>query len=145
MIISEVLTVKGGEIFDISPDQPVSKAVGLMVEHDIGSLVVRGDDGRMVGLLTERDVIRTLYKRGCDLVNLKVSDLMITEPIIGHTDDTIDYVRGVMTDHRISHLPVLEGESLLGIISFYDVAKACLKEASFENRLLKRYIKHWPE
>jgi len=145
MIIREILTLKGpGEIYSISPEQSVAEAVRLMVQHDIGSLVVRGKD-RMVGLVTERDVLRALNEKGGDLSRLKVSELMTTEPIIGNPEDTVDYLRGVMTEQRISHLPVVEGESLLGIISFHDVAKACLKEASFENRLLKRYIKNWPE
>ena len=145
MIIREILTLKpAGEIYSISPEQPVAEAVRLMVQHDIGSLVVRGKD-RMVGLVTERDVLRGLNERGDGAPRLAVSELMITEPIIGNPEDTVDYVRGVMTEQRISHLPVVEGDALLGIISFHDVAKACLKEASFENRLLKRYIKNWPE
>lgn len=144
MIIREILTIKGGDIFAIRPDQLVSEAVQLMVVHDVGSLIVR-QDGTMVGLLTERDVLRGLNARGCELIAVKVSDMMATEPIIGSPDDTVDYVRGVMTENRISHLPVMEGETLLGVISFHDVARACLNAADFENRLLKRYIKHWPE
>lgn len=145
MIIREILTLKGaGEICSISPEQPVAEAVRLMVEHDVGSLVVKGKD-RMVGLITERDVLRAVNEKGGDMSSLKVSELMTTEPIIGCPEDTVDYLRGVMTEHRISHLPVVEGDALLGVISFHDVAKACLKEASFENRLLKRYIKNWPE
>lgn len=144
MIVRDILTVKGGEIYSISPSQPLSDAVKLMVEHDIGSLVVK-DGATMVGLVTERDVLRELVRHGCDVTGLNVSGAMITEPIIGGMDDSVDYVRGVMTEHRISHMPVVESDNLLGIISFHDVAKACLREANFENLLLKRYIKHWPE
>jgi len=144
MIIREILTIKGGDIFAIEPDQLVSEAVEVMVKHDVGSLIVR-QDGIMVGLLTERDVLRGLNARGCELIAVKVSEMMVTEPIIGNPDDTVDYVRGVMTENRVSHLPVMDGETLLGVISFHDVARACLNAADFENRLLKRYIKHWPE
>ncbi len=144
MLIRDILTVKGAEIYGVAPDQPLSEAIRLMVEHAIGSVVVMGK-GSMVGLLTERDIVVAMDRRGCDLGGLKVSDIMVTEPIIGSPDDTVDYVRGVMTNNRITHLPVTEGDTLLGIISFHDVAKACLSEASFENLLLKRYIKHWPE
>lgn len=145
MIIRDILTVKkGGEIFGIAPDRPLTEAVNVMVQHDVGSLVVTGK-ADMVGLITERDVLRVLRERGCDISNVKISEVMTVEPIIGHPDDTVDYVRGVMTENRISHLPVMDGDRLLGIISFHDVAKACLSEASFENKLLKRYIKHWPE
>lgn len=144
MIVRDILTLKGGEIYSISPSQPLNDAVRLMVQHDIGSLVVKDDD-TMVGLITERDVLRELVRHGCDVTALNVSGLMITEPIIAGMDDSVDYVRGVMTEHRISHMPVVESDQLLGIISFHDVAKACLREANFENLLLKRYIKHWPE
>lgn len=144
MLIRDILTTKSGEIYGISPDQPVADAVSLMVQYDVGSLVVRAKDN-MVGLLTERDVLRALDKRGCALSNVNVSEIMITEPIIGSPEDTADYVRGVMTEHRVSHLPVMDGSKLMGIISFHDVAKACLKATAFENNLLKRYIRHWPE
>lgn len=145
MIIRDILTIKeGGEISAISPDHTVADAVALMVQHDIGSLVVR-QDGVMVGLLTERDILRGLNLHGGDFMSMTASSMMVTEPIIGNPGDTVDYVRGVMTENRVSHLPVMEGDNLLGIISFHDVARACLNAADFENRLLKRYIKHWPE
>lgn len=139
-----MLTVKSDEVCDIDPVQTVADAISQMVAHDVGSLVVR-QDGVMVGLLTERDVLRGISKLGSSFVAHKVSEMMVTEPIIGSPTDTVDYVRGVMTENRVSHLPVMEGDSLLGIISFHDVARACLNAADFENQLLKRYIKHWPE
>lgn len=144
MIIRDILTVKSDDICAISPMQTVADAISQMVAHDVGSLVVR-QDGVMVGLLTERDVLRGISKLGGTFVTHKVSDMMVTEPIIGSPTDTVDYVRGVMTENRVSHLPVMEGDNLLGIISFHDVARACLNAADFENQLLKRYIKHWPE
>lgn len=144
MIIRDILTIKGGEICSISPADNVADAVALMVKHDVGSLVVR-QENVMVGLLTERDVLRNLNQYGGDIISSPVSAMMVTEPIIGSPDDSVDYVRGVMTENRVSHLPVMEGDTLLGIISFHDVARACLNAADFENRLLKRYIKHWPE
>ncbi len=144
MLISEVLSLKGGEIFAIEPDAPVAAAVAKMVEHDVGSLVVK-EDAHMVGIVTERDVLRALHRVGCDLKHVRVRELMTREPIIGHPSDTVDYARGVMTEHRFSHLPVMDGNRLLGIISFHDVAKACLAATHFENRLLKRYIRNWPE
>lgn len=144
MIIRDVLTIKGGEIYHVAPEASLMEAARLMIKYDIGSLVIRTDTS-MVGLITERDLLRALTTHGCDIASVAVSEIMITEPIIGTPDDGLDYVRGVMTENRISHLPVMEGDTLLGIISFHDVAKACLNEANFENHLLKRYIKHWPE
>lgn len=146
MIIRDILALKGGEIYTISPDRPVAEAVNLIVKRGIGSLIVKCDNQEcMIGLITERDIVRALSQRDCTLANVKVSDVMVTEPIIGNPEDSVDYVRGVMTENHISHLPVLEGDDLCGIISFHDVAKAALNEADLENSLLKRYIKNWPE
>jgi CBS domain-containing protein len=144
MIIRDILASKPShEIFSISPESTVADAVKQMAERNIGSLVVmRG--GKMVGLITERDVVRATLKV-CDLCDVSVAEVMVAEPVVGGPDDSVDYVRGVMTETRISHLPVVSEGELIGIISFHDVARAALNEAAFENRLLKRYIKHWPE
>lgn len=144
MILRDILTIKGGEIISISPGQIVPEAVSLMTQHNIGSLVVM-EGGRMIGIVTERDVLRALHRLGCDISKAKVEDLMSRDLIVGNPEDTLDYVRGVMTENRIRHLPVVEGETLLGVITFHDVAKACLTENNFELQLLKKYIRHWPE
>jgi CBS domain-containing protein len=144
MQIREILTLKNGNIHSIAPGDTVESALGKLVGLGVGSLVVM-DEGGMVGLLTERDVVRGLVKYGCDLKDAQVSTLMVSEPVVANADDSVDYARDVMTKSHIGHLPILDGNKLLGIISFHDVARACLKEANFENSLLKRYIKHWPE
>ena len=144
MLIREILTVKADELITVPPDALIPDAINQMASRDIGSLIVM-DSGHMVGLITERDILRALAKQGCNLAEGKVSDIMMTEPVIGSPEDSVDYVRDVMTRSRVSHLPVLDEHHVVGIISFHDVARACLKEANFENLLLKRYIKHWPE
>ena len=145
MLIQEVLDIKGvGETFTVAPEAPVEEAVRRLMEHGIGSLVVmRGDD--LVGYLTERDILRGLHTRGGSLVGVMVEALMERQPLIASPDDSVDYARDVMTKNRVSHLIVHDGTRLVGVISFHDVARASLKEANFENALLKRYIKHWPE
>lgn len=144
MLIREILTLKSDTIYSIEPTDSVESAVAKLVSLGVGSLVVL-KNGEMVGLLTERDVMQGMVKRGCDLKDAQVSTLMVTEPVVADADDSVDYARDVMTKSHISHLPILEKDKLLGIISFHDVARASLKEANFENSLLKRYIKHWPE
>jgi CBS domain-containing protein len=145
MLIREVMSTKSGaDLYSVAPDDPIAEAVKRMVSHDIGSLVVMHAD-TLVGFITERDILRGMYARGCSLTEVKVSELMEKEPVVATPDDTVDYARDAMTKSRISHLIVLEGSKLAGVISFHDVAKAALKEANFENSLLKRYIKHWPE
>lgn len=146
MFIREILSFKGGEeVFSITPEDDVAVAVERMVANDVGSLVVKNPKGEMVGFLTERDIMKGMRRQGCSLKESKVADIMITEPVVATPDDSIDYARDAMTKARISHLPVLDGSKLVGVISFYDVAKACLRQANFENSLLKRYIRNWPE
>ena len=144
MLIREILTLKSDTIYSIEPTDSVESAVAKLVSLGVGSLVVL-KNGEMVGLLTERDVMQSMAKQGCDLKNVQVSTIMVTEPVVADADDSVDYARDVMTKSHISHLPIFEKDKLLGIISFHDVARASLKEAKFENSLLKRYIKHWPE
>jgi CBS domain-containing protein len=144
MQIREILTLKSDDIHPIAPTETVEAAGGKLVGLGVGSLVVM-QGGEMMGLLTERDVVKGLAQHGCNLKDTPVSRIMVTEPVVASADDSVDYARDVMTKSHIGHLPILDGNKLLGIISFHDVARACLKEANFENSLLKRYIKHWPE
>ena len=145
MIIRDILTMKGKTVIhSIGPEQTVPEAVSKMVELDVGSLVVL-EGGQLAGVVTPRDVLKAAHAHGCDLAKITVGQVMSRDPIVAGPDDTFDYVRGVMTENHISHLPVMEGDKLVGVISFYDVAKACVKAVHFENALLKRYIKNWPE
>jgi CBS domain-containing protein len=144
MIIRDILNLKGSAIYSISPNGRVTDAVGTMVAHDIGSLVVM-EGGAMVGMLTFREVLKALDAQRGDLGDLRVGSIMVADPICGAPDDTLDHLREVMTQNHVRYLPVKEGGALVGVISFHDVAKAAIKQASFENRLLKRYIKNWPE
>ena len=145
MIIREILTLKGGETYSTTPEKHVTEAIQQMVERNIGSLIVLDEARKMIGIITERDILRAAYKHACDLSKCTVKELMTTRLIVGGPEDTVDYVRGIMTENHVRHLPVVEEGNLLGLITFHDVAKACMNEASFENQLLKRYIKHWPE
>ncbi len=145
MLIREVLGVKSAaDIFGVEADATVAEAVAQMVEHGIGSLVVMKDD-TLVGFITERDIVRGMHRDSVCLTGYKVSDIMEKEPLVVTLEDSVDYARDVMTKSHTSHVVVLDGNKLAGVISFHDVARACLKEANFENALLKRYIKHWPE
>ena len=145
MVIREILALKGGATFSTAPEKPLAEAIQQMVERSIGSLIVLDDAGKMIGIITERDILRAVHKYSFDLSQHKVQDIMTTRLIIGGPEDTVDQVRGMMTENHIRHLPVLEGDTLLGVLTFHDVAKACLNEASFQNKLLKGYIKNWPE
>jgi CBS domain-containing protein len=144
MQIKDVLKLKGNTIYSIGPTANLPLAVELMVSHDIGSLVVM-KDGVMVGMLTFREILGAIHEHAGRLDTVVVGDVMVSDPVCGKPEDTIDEMRGVMTDRHVRYLPIKQDGKLLGVISFHDVAKAALKAASFENRLLKQYIKNWPD
>lgn len=144
MIIRDILKIKGGTIFSIGPQGNVSDAVGMMVKHDIGSLVVL-DGGRLAGMLTFREVLKALEASEGSLSGVKVRDVMLRDPPCGDPEDSLESLRELMNKGHIRYLPVRDADKLLGVISFHDVANAVIKETSFHNRLLKTYIKNWPE
>jgi CBS domain-containing protein len=144
MLIADLLHDKGGAVATTTPDETVREAVARMEDRGIGSLVVMGEE-KVVGIITERDVLRALASRGCDAVQAPVADLMSKELLVAGPEDTTDYAMAIMTEHHIRHLPVMDGDRLLGILSLGDTVNACRSEAEFENRMLKRYIKAWPE
>ena len=143
MLTSEILRIKGNALFTTSPDGLLEEAIGVMVDEDIGSLVVM-DHGRFVGMLTFREVLHTLRTRAADALTTRVRDVMVADsPRVG-PDLEIDELRRIMIEAHCRYVPVLDGATLVGVLSFHDVAKAVLEEQSFENRMLKGYIKNWP-
>ncbi len=144
MLVSEILRIKGNALFTTAPDGSVLDAVKVMAQHDIGSLVVM-DHGRMVGMLTFAEVLQSLSKREGQLGDLKVSDIQVTDPLTATTGLDVTELRRVMLERHARYVPVIDGPMLLGVVSFHDVAKAVYEEQSFENRMLKSYIKSWPD
>ena len=143
MLVSEILAIKGKVLFTIGPNRPIAEAVEIMNEQDVGSLVVFSR-GEMVGMLTFRQVLQAVQRGGADWQSLQVEGVMLREPRIASPDMEMDELRRLMVEHHQRYLPVMDGNTLLGVVSFHDVAKAVLEEQSFENRMLKNYIRNWP-
>jgi CBS domain-containing protein len=144
MIVRDILKMKGNALFSIGPEARLAHAVNIMVRNDIGSLVVL-KDGRMAGMLTFREVLERLDAGGGTLGESTVEQVMVRDPLAGAPDDSLDRARALMTTHHARYLPVMDGDTLMGVISYHDVAKAALNEAALENRLLKRYIENASE
>lgn len=144
MRVQEILKVKGGTLFTTTPQQPLAEAVAAMAEHDVGSLVVMGG-GRMVGMLSFREVIKAVHRHKADIANLTVGDVMLADPVTTSPEMEADDLRRLLIEKHMRYLPVMDGATLQGVVSFLDVAKAVLEEKSFENRMLKNYIRNWPE
>ncbi|MEE8191344.1 MAG: CBS domain-containing protein [Gemmatimonadales bacterium] len=140
MRITDILRVKGSEVVTIEPHRTVADAIETLNRHKIGGLVVTGADGRIAGIITERDILRVAAEQ-CDRIKETViGDVMTKDVIIGVPEDKLDYVMGIMTKNRIRHMPVIDGDQLVGIVSIGDVVNAHLEEREFENRLLRDYI-----
>ncbi len=143
MLVSEILAIKGKVLYTVAPGTALAEAASVMSEQDVGSLVVF-DHGRMVGMLTFREVLKALTSAGAGWGALTVSDVMLRNPRVAGPDMEMDELRRVMVDDHQRYLPVMDGTTLMGVVSFHDVAKAVLEERSFENKMLKNYIRNWP-
>lgn len=143
MQLREILRIKGNLLVTIAPDGMVSEGVGIMTEKDIGSLVVM-HQGSLVGMLTFREVLQALHNNKGSIQGLQVDAIMVKNPRTIAPDVEVDELRSVMLKHHIRYMPVTEGDTLIGVLSFHDVARAVLEEQAFENRMLKGYIKDSP-
>ena len=144
MVVSEILRIKGNTLFTATPERSVQDAVKVMAQHDIGSLVIM-DHGRMAGLLTFAEVLKALADRGGTLGDLSIAAICQRDPLIAAPSIDVMELRRMMLERHARYVPVLDGTTLQGVVSFHDVAKAVYEEQSFENRMLKSYIKDWPE
>ena len=144
MKVSDILRVKGNTLFTVSPDTSLSAAVHIMAENDIGSLVVMKYSD-LVGILTFRELIGTLAHNHGTLEQVQVGTVMEEAPLTCTPDTNLDEVRRMMLDRHARYLPVLDGKMLMGVISFYDVAKTVVEAQGFENKMLKAYIRDWPQ
>jgi CBS domain-containing protein len=137
--LRDILQSKGTEIHTICSTATLRDVVDLLVRHNCGSLLVV-DKGQLLGIITERDILRAVASIDRPLSQCQVADHMSVELIGGGPEDAIGDVMGLMTQHRVRHLPVLEDERLVGIVSIGDVVKAQHHELSMENHYLKNYI-----
>lgn len=143
MKVSEILKVKGNILFTVTPETSIADAVGTMAEKDIGSLVVM-EFGELVGMLTFREVLKTLQANNGTVGTSTVRKHMDDHPITVTPDTDLNEVRRIMLEKHARYVPVMDAKTLLGVMSFYDVAKAVLDAQGFENKMLKAYIREWP-
>lgn len=143
MKVIDILRVKGGTLYTVSPDESLSVALLAMADNDIGSLVVM-EHGELVGMLTFREVITAVVRNGGSVGALTVRTVMDDHPMSCTPETEIDELRRMMLGHHARYIPALNGSTLMGVISFYDVAKAIVDSQDFENRMLKAYIRDWP-
>ena len=143
MKVSDILRVKGNTLYTVTPDEPLARGIDAMAEKDIGSLVVM-EHGDLVGMLTFREVILCIVKNGGAVGTTVVRSAMDDHPLTCTSETDLDEVRRMMLDRHARYMPVMDRRMLMGVISFYDVAKAVVDSQNFENKMLKAYIRDWP-
>lgn len=139
MKIGDILRTKGREVATIAESQTVLAAARVLVERNIGSLVVM-DGQRPVGIFTERDVLRLTAREPGELNTTQVGGVMTRDVITANSDDTVAAVMDLMTENRIRHVPIMAGDELAGIVSIGDLVNACRVSAESENSQLRQYI-----
>jgi CBS domain-containing protein len=144
MKVSDILRVKGSSmLYTVTPDEPLARALDIMAEKDIGSLVVM-EHGDLVGMLTFREIIVCVVKNGGAVGTTIVRTAMDDAPLTCTSETELDEVRRMMLERHARYMPVMNQRMLMGVVSFYDVAKAVVDSQNFENKMLKAYIRDWP-
>ena len=140
MIVKNILAGKGGNVITINPTADVIAAAKLMAERGIGAVVALGADHRIVGILSERDIVQALAEHGLAVLSEPVSQIMTRAVKTCSEDDTIGDLMARMTVGRFRHLPVVQQERLIGIVSIGDVVKSRVEEIDQEAKALREYI-----
>jgi len=141
--VSEILRVKGDTLYTATPDMAVTQAIEIMSEQDIGSLVVM-ESGMLAGMLTFREIIRHLKTSDGAVGETTVRGIMDDAPVSVTPNTSADEVQRLMLEKHARYIPVMDGPTLMGVISFYDMAQAIVAAQKFENNMLKAYIRDWP-
>ena len=139
MKISDVLRNKGAGVLTVSPDMTVGELLAGLVTRNVGAMVVVDASGP-VGIVSERDVVRNLHHHGVELLDRSVADIMSTHIITCTPGDSVDSLSGVMTTNRVRHVPVIDGGTLIGIVSIGDVVKTRMEELESTQQRLEAYI-----
>lgn len=140
MKLSEVLLNKGSEVYLLKSDDTIARAATTLTEKKIGAVLVEDSKGAIVGILSERDIVGGMGPHGADLHDILISELMTTNLIRCTGQDTVLHAMAMMTDRRIRHLPVFDGDKLVGVISLGDLVKCRISEVQSEAEALRQYI-----
>jgi CBS domain-containing protein len=141
MNVQAILSNKGDQVLTIEPNVTLAAAAQILAQRRIGALVVTGAAGRLVGIISERDIVRALAEKGADALAAPVSDVMTRKVVTCRWSDTIAEIMELMTSGKFRHIPVVEQGQLSGIISIGDVVKARLGELEREQDALRDYIR----
>ncbi|RMG66571.1 MAG: CBS domain-containing protein [Nitrospirae bacterium] len=141
MKVKDILNEKGRELITVNADTEIADAAEKMMQRNVGALLVE-EGGKLIGLMTERDIIKILAKTHCDMQGLRVKDIMVPAEnlVVAEPEDEVEYVMAVMIQNAIRHMPIVEKGELIGIISIRDVVKTHVRKLKAEIHFLKEYI-----
>ena len=140
MFVSDILSQKGGLVYSVTPATSVAEVAQQLSSRRVGSVLVLSDQGAVMGIVSERDLVRATATHGAKALELEARQVMTRDVVTCDPDDSIDEVMQTMTNGRFRHLPVVHRGELLGLISIGDVVKARLEETQYEAEALKAYI-----
>ena len=140
MKLKEILKNKGSKVWSVKADQTVQDALQILVAQKIGALLVFDRGENVIGIISERDIMRGLSQKGGAVTSARVRELMTDRVIVGSLEDDTDYIMGIMTQNRVRHIPVMADGKLAGIISIGDVVKSQLEDSTYEIKYLKEFI-----
>ena len=140
MKVEHILHSKGADVFAVSDDDTIATAVSVLNDKNIGAVIVKDGEGGVVGILSERDVVRRLGGYGAAALEMRVADCMTHKPYTCSPEATVEDVMSEMTEKHIRHLPVLHGGALVGVVSIGDVVKRKIEKVEQEATALKEYI-----
>jgi CBS domain-containing protein len=140
MKVKDILKDKGVDVATIRAEETICDAVRILVEKNIGSLLVLDEEDNIAGIITERDILKQCNRCLDKFPETKVKDVMTKDLIVASPDDDLDYVENIMTQNRIRHIPIVSNKKLVGIISIGDLINLLRGECKVENRYLKDYI-----
>jgi len=140
MLVKDCLARKDHSLITVGPEVPVPQAMKLLISNRISCLPVLSGESRLIGIISDKDIFTHAFHDPAGFTKATVGDLMTTELIVGVADDSVDYIGSVMTKNRIRHVPIVENDRLIGLLSIGDVVKSQLSNMEVENRYLRQYI-----
>lgn len=140
MILDHILREKGREVFAVSEGATLKEAAALLDSRKVGAMVILAEGGRLIGVISERDIVRAVARQGQSALQASVADFMTRQVVTARPNETVDKAMDRMTDRRIRHLPVVDNGRLIGVVSIGDLVKWRLAEASAEVAAIRSYI-----
>ena len=140
MRVADLLRSKGSQVATVPPRVSVTGLLEDLARHNVGAMVVADETGDVIGIVSERDVVRRLHERGAELLAVPVEEIMTTQVVTCTPNDGVDSLAAIMTERRIRHMPVIDDGRLVGIVSIGDVVKSRIQQLESDREQLESYI-----